>query len=163
MSLVPPDSHYLSAAIGWLELGNADEAALELDQISAGAQLDPDVLEVKWTLSAKQENWERCIEIARSLSKISPLEAFGWIHLSYSLHELKRTKEAYDNLKHVLQKFPNEWLMCYNMACYACQLGNLDEAERWLKAASMKKNDEKGIKRMAESDPDLSPLFKKSK
>ena len=33
-SLGPPDSHHLSAAIGWLELGNVAEAGAELEKIA---------------------------------------------------------------------------------------------------------------------------------
>ena len=88
--------------------------------------------------------------------------AFGWIHLSFALHELKRTQEAYDNLIGVLDAFPDEWLMRYNLACYACQLGNLDEADRWL-AGAVLKGDRKRIKRMAKDDPDLAPLFEVKK
>jgi hypothetical protein len=32
-------------------------------------------------------------------------------------------------------RFPEEWLMGYNLACYACQLGNRDEARHWLELA----------------------------
>lgn len=33
-------------------------------------------------------------------------------------------------------KFPEEYLIRYNLACYARQLGNLKEAREWLKKAS---------------------------
>ena len=89
-------------------------------------------------------------------------EKLGWIHLSYALHELKQTREAYDNLIAVLEQFPGDWLLRYNLACYSCQLGNLSEAERWL-AGAMLKGNAKQIKRMAKDDPDLEPLFRTRK
>jgi predicted Zn-dependent protease len=160
VTLDPPDSHHLSAAIGWLELGNAVEADAELEKISAELRLHPDVLEVVWAISSKSKDWERCIETAQQLTKTAPEREWGWIHLSYALHELKRTQEAYDNLIPVLPKFPTDWLMRYNLACYAAQLGLLDEAERWLGGA-MLMGDRKEIKAMAKDDPDLAPLFVK--
>jgi hypothetical protein len=32
----------------------------------------------------------------------------------------------------VIDKFPNEWLMLFNLACYSCRLGKLEEAMQWL-------------------------------
>ena len=54
--LEPPDTYYLSAAVGWLELGNPGEARAELVQISSRQQEHPDVLEVRWAL-AVDEFW----------------------------------------------------------------------------------------------------------
>ena len=44
----PPDSHHLSAAEGWLELGNHREAQTELDRISAVEQERIEVLALRW-------------------------------------------------------------------------------------------------------------------
>jgi hypothetical protein len=46
--LEAPDTHCLSAATGWLELGCRAEAKAELDLVSAAQQWHPDVLEVWW-------------------------------------------------------------------------------------------------------------------
>ena len=157
-----PDAHHLRAAIGWLELGNPADAKEEFEKVSPASRCHPDALEVLWQIHARKREWERCIEAARELTMVDRKVAFGWIHLSFALHELKRTQEAYDNLIGVLDAFPDEWLMRYNLACYACQLGNLDEADRWL-AGAVLKGDRKRIKRMAKDDPDLAPLFEVKK
>jgi hypothetical protein len=47
----------------------------------------------------------------------------------------------------------------YNLACYACQLGNLKEARHWLKRA-IDLAGTKQVKLMALEDPDLEPLCK---
>ena len=52
-----------------------------------------------------------------------PENPWGPFHLAFSLHELKRTQEAYDTLIQVVDKFSNEHMMLYNLACYSCQLG----------------------------------------
>jgi len=69
----------------------------------------------------------------------------------------RRTQEAYCTLKPIFERFPEEWLMGYNMACYACQLGNQDEARQWLELA-YKRGDKSEIRQMARLDPDLEPL-----
>jgi Flp pilus assembly protein TadD len=157
----PPDSHHLSAAVGWLELGNALEAELEINRVGSKWAKHRDVLQVRWSIHAAQENWLACVEAARDLTNVTPKEAFGWIHLSFALHELKRTQEAYDNLKSGLEKFPRDWLMHYNLACYSCQMGRTEEAQRWLASAVLQNGNEKEVRGMAEQDPDLAPLFKK--
>ena len=45
--LQPPDSMHLTAAQGWLELGNHEEAFEELEQIDAPLRGHLDVLEVR--------------------------------------------------------------------------------------------------------------------
>jgi len=76
------------------------------------------------------------------------------------LHELKRTKEAWGVLVPIVDKFPDEYIIRYNLACYACQLGNLNEAWRWLKKA-IDLAGKKDIRTMALDDPDLQPLWNK--
>src|SRR5829696_3396143 len=63
-SLSPPDSHYVNAAWGWLELDNITEAFLELDRISNSAQLHPDVLTLRWELLARKKQWTDALELA---------------------------------------------------------------------------------------------------
>ena len=58
----------------------------------------PDVLEVRWQVYAKAGKWEPCVDIGNALVKTAPERPFGWVHRSFALHELKRTKEASDLL-----------------------------------------------------------------
>ena len=162
MTLQFPDRHHLRAATGWLELGNPSEANKELEKINSEARAFPDVLEVRWQIHAQTNKWEKCVEVASEITKSAPNAAFGWVHLSFALHELRRTQQAHENLIGVLEQFPDDWLMRYNLACYSCQLGNLEEATRWLAGAALKGN-AKQIKRMAKDDPDLAPLFELAK
>ena len=54
-SLQPPDSFHLDAAEGWLELGNTEEANLELEQIAPKMREHPHVLEMQWKVYASKE------------------------------------------------------------------------------------------------------------
>jgi predicted Zn-dependent protease len=155
--LTPPDTHYLAAAEGWLELGNAAEARVELDHLPAASQAHPWALQMRWRIDAAAGSHEECARIAGKLIEILPDEPFGWVHRSYSLHELKRTREAYDFLAPVAGKFPQDFVIPYNLGCYCCQLGWLDEARKWLKQA-IAIGGLPRIRQMAADDPDLRPL-----
>ena len=158
--LEPPDSHFLNAAIGWLELGVRAEARAELNLISPEHQRHPDVLEACWAICAEERQWDDALDVARKLLQRAPDRPSGWLHHAYAL---RRTSEgglekAWAALKPAAEKFPKEELIPYNLSCYACQLQQLDEARIWLKRA-LKIGDKERIKQQALSDPDLQPLW----
>ncbi len=156
--LEPPDSLHLLAAQGWLELGNPTDANAELEQITPELRSHPEVLEVRWEVHAAAKEWEAALEIAAALLQLAPDEAIGWVHRSYALHELKRTAEARDNLLRVVDKFPLSATMRYNLACYECQLGRLEQAKQRLEKA-FALGDVQKMKLAALGDPDLEPLW----
>ena len=155
--LQPPDTFHLQAAQGWMELGNHEEANEELELIDAPLRAHPDVLEVRWLIHQKVENWELCENIGSALVKLVPERTTGWIHRSFALHEMKRTQEAYDELKPALDTFKDEYLVWYNVACYACVLGNKDEARGLLSKAIELGGD--AVKVQALNDPDLQGVW----
>lgn len=157
--LSPDDLRQLQAAEGWSELGDAVEARKELEQISPEHRGHPAVLEVQWQLAAREKLWQTGLDIASALIQTAPDSPHGWVHRSYCLHELKRTAEARDNLLRVVDKFPEDAIMRYNMACYECQLGRLPEARQWLRKA-FTLADVGRIRAMALDDLDLKPLWK---
>jgi predicted Zn-dependent protease len=154
-----PDNHYLDAAEGWLSLGNPAEATAEIDRMAPEMRLHPEVLNVRWQILAREKNWKTCMVIAGTLTRLIPESSVGWIHLSYTLHELGRTQEAWDNLQAIAERFPDDCTISYNQACYACRLGNLSTAEALL-LHIMKIGDRDEMKRVALSDSDLQPLWK---
>ncbi len=156
-ALEPPDRHHLSAATGWLELGNPREARAELLRISQTQQQRPEVLGLHWRICAEEKDWTTALAVARQLVQVDPEDPAGWIHQSYSLHELKRTAEARNLLLGVAEKFNRIGTVAYNLACYACQLGQTDQARRWLDRAIQVSGKDR-VKAMALADPDLAPM-----
>ena len=155
--LPPPDGFHLSSAVGWLGLGNASEAKVELDSIAARHLHRLDVQAVKWDVFARLKRWPECLEIADALVEKWPCEPTGWIDRSFALHELDRTRDAYDNLVSVAGRFEKVWTIPYNLACYACQLDNLTEARVWLRKA-FAIEDKKRLLKVAMEDPDLESM-----
>lgn len=157
--LEPPDSYHLRAAEGWHELGVPAEAAAELALISPDQQRHPDVLEVRWVLLAYEQRWDEALAIARDLLTAAPARSSGWLHQAYALRRAAGggLQAAWDALLPAAVKFPRKPLICFNLACYACQLGKREEALGWLKRA-LKIGHREEIIRMALVDGDLEPM-----
>ena len=150
------DLHHIRAVEGWLELGNAAEAEMEISPLAARLPLSPEVLSAQWLICSHKKDWTKGARVANTLAKAAPGQAVGWIHRSYALHELRQTQEAYDLLKPALEVFADEWVIPFNLACYLCQLKRLDEAKVLLNVALDRGQDE--ARNAAQSDPDLEPL-----
>jgi len=98
------------------------------------------------------------VDIGEALVKIDPEFAFGWLRRSFALHKLNRTTEAAELLLPSLDRFPRNWLIRYNLACYACRLGDSKATWNWLDQA-FKVGDADDIKSKALEDPDLERFW----
>jgi tetratricopeptide (TPR) repeat protein len=163
--LQPPDTHYLSAAVGWLELGNPAEAGEEIAKISPGRLEEPDVLEVRWEVSAAGRGWEAALEVAELLVRLAPERHSGWVHRAYALRRARGggLPQAYAALKPAFERFPRTFLISYNLACYTAQMGQLEEAWDWLQKAVHAAGARQPIQSMALADADLQPLWERIK
>jgi tetratricopeptide (TPR) repeat protein len=160
MELALADQHQLRAAVGWLELGNATEALVELDQLPAAAQAHADVLEIRWLALAERRDWDAANKIGHALISAAPERASSWLHHAYALRRAPGggLMAAFNALASVADKFPAETTLTYNLACYCCQMER-DPAEtlKWLRRA-LACGEPKAILAMALQDPDLVPL-----
>lgn len=159
-SLPFPDFHYLSAAHGWLGLGDWKQAEMDLLGISTSAKDHFSVLETRYQIYAMAKNWPQALDVCQIIIKKAPERSLGWNFASLALNEMSRTKEAYELLFKVLYRFPKDSLMRYNMACYACKLGLLSEASIWLRR-SFEVGDAFQLMSAALSDADLKPMWSK--
>ena len=57
-----------------------------------------------WGIYASIEKWDYCLEIGSAMVRLDPARFTGWINRSFALHCLKRTKEAYEQLKEGLRR-----------------------------------------------------------
>lgn len=162
--LEPPDSHHLAAAIGWLGLGCPSDARDELNKLSLINLNHPDTLEVRWALYAKEECWDEALKIAEQEFKLRPNDPAGWLHRAYALRRATTGGliMAWGVLLPAAEKFPQESVIAYNLACYACQLKHLDTARTWLQRA-LKIGEKDTLKKMALDDDDLKPLWSEIK
>jgi tetratricopeptide (TPR) repeat protein len=159
-SITPPDLHYLNAAQGWLGLGNPTEAKADLNRISPAHATHPDVLAVRWQIHAKLKNWDASYTVAQALVSLAPDRPSSWVYLAFSTRRLPMggLKKAWKALRPAGDLFPDEMIIPYNLAYYACKMGLMVEAERWLKKAISLDNDHE-LKKMALQEPGLKPLW----
>jgi Flp pilus assembly protein TadD len=159
-TLEPPDIFHLSAATGWIELGNPGEAKAELGKVAAHLGCHPDVLEVRWSLLAAEKQWQEAVQVAEQILQVSPDRWSGWLHRAYALRRAPGggLQAAWNALLPAVDQFPHQPTIPYNLACYACQMGQTDEGRRWLKRA-LAVGKKAPIKSMALADPDLQPLW----
>lgn len=153
----PPDSHHLSAASGWLELGDSCEASAELDRVQPRFRTHPDVLTMRLAVHRARMEWKACVQIAEAIIQHRPGDRVAIISRSCALHQLKRTQDAYACLLPAAITFADCWNVPYNLACYCSQLGDFEAAVEWLtKAIAI---DPLKTQRAATADPDFKPLW----
>lgn len=144
-----------------MELGNAAEATAELGHIPERLQNHPTVLEVRWQICAEEKDWTAAFENARKQVDAAPEMLSGWVHRAYAARRAPGggLEAAWESLFPAMERFPEDEIVPYNLACYACQMQQLDVARIMFKRALGLGNNHQQLKRMALNDPDLKPLW----
>ena len=75
--------------------------------------------------------------------------------MAYAIRRLKGEAEAADILSLALRRYYDDALVRYNLACYWCVMGRVQEAREMLETAFKK---DKGLRELAETDEDLAAL-----
>jgi predicted Zn-dependent protease len=158
MTLDSADAHRLQAAIGYWELGLADDAVRELDEITLHAQQHAEILQLRQAILMEREQWDEALRMAEVLCRLEPEETDHWIKIGFCLHELKRTSEAKDRLLAGPPALRECAIFYYNLACYECQMGQVQAA--WLLLERAVQLDTT-FQQIAKTDRDLAPLWDK--
>jgi tetratricopeptide (TPR) repeat protein len=156
--LEPPASHYLKAAQGWLELGNAPEAIAELQKVPEAWQKHPRVVHEWWHIRGHQKDYVQCLALSREMQELHPELSWGWFMQSWTLFCQGQLHAAYENLLLVADQFSKDKLIRYELACYACKLDLLQEARKWL-AQAAELTPKAQLREKALKDPKLKPLW----
>ena len=150
-----PLERQLRAVEGYLELGLPGEAREELAAVAPADRRDPRVLGAEVFVQQALGNWSRMAAAAGVLCERCPEEVQWPISFAYATRRAHNIEAARAVLWAAQGSFPNEALIRYNLACYECQLGRLEEARTCLREAFRL---EKGCREMASRDADLAPL-----
>lgn len=143
-------------AEGYLVLGLCKQAAAELSQLSREERQEADSLGLEIDLQMGLKNWGAAVDASRAYAELRPRDERGWVGWAFSLRELQRVEEARAVLLRAEPLLgPKCALLHYNLACYYCLLGELEEAKRRLALAVFL---QPGFGEEALSDPDLRAL-----
>jgi tetratricopeptide (TPR) repeat protein len=146
----------LTEAVGYLELGMLQEAWDALEEIDAEQRHLPAILQVRLEIYRRMGKYEGMATMAEHLTKEFPEDSQNWISLAYAQRRYLDLQTAEKTLLEAQNRFPEEPTIPFNLACYACQLGRLDEAkEKLAKAIEM----EPAFKKAALEDEDLKAIW----
>ena len=141
---------------GFLDIKLPARARAEWEQVPAAWQNHPLAQAQLFALLSAERNWPRAREVAVRFLARSPENAAAWIQLAYTTRRTESLAAAERILVQARARFPNEAVIPYNLACYACQAGHLDQARTLLNDAHQL--DPKTLAFAAEDD-DLRPLW----
>lgn len=147
---------HLRAAQGYIELGMFVEASDELECIAPEHRSQPAVLAFRYEIYSRLEIWTHAEVVARQLVKIAPEDQGCWISWAYATRRCQSIDAANQILLDAEKLHPKNANIQFNLGCYACQMGNLEESKRRVEAAISL--DEK-YRAMALDDQDLEPLW----
>ncbi|MFT3781402.1 MAG: hypothetical protein QM790_05240 [Nibricoccus sp.] len=148
---------HLEYARGYIELGLVADATTELENIE-GEERDSLAVRRVWVdLHMEAKRWKQAVELAEQIAPSSPEDEQIWISWAYALRELHKIKEAQDILLRAEKEHGHKnAILHYNLACYACLLGDLITANKRLKRAI--KLDKRFEDEWAK-DPDLKAML----
>jgi tetratricopeptide (TPR) repeat protein len=145
----------LLAASGFAELSLFQEAVQELEELPEDSKELPVVLAVWLEVYQHWQKWSEAESVALRLLEMEPEEP-GWpIALAYATRRARGLAFANEILLQACEKFPDCGIIQFNLACYAAQLGHLDEARERLRRAVQLDQE---FASMAKTDTDLEPI-----
>ena len=156
MPLSSKDFHHLTVAEGFVELGMWLEANDELEEIDPEVRHVPEVLEVRLQIYRALEKWELMQTVAKTLAIHDPDESQWTVSWAFATRRADSLEQARIILVNAVERMPNVAIFHYNLACYECQLGDLEKAKVALHRA-FKLQPQYRV--MALDDEDLKPLW----
>ena len=156
MHIEPPDKQFFEAACGYAQLGMYLEANDQLENIDPFNRAAPKVLGVRLAIYRGLKKWELMQQVAKRLKEFQPDNVQWTISLAYATRRAFSIDVAMEILIDAEAKFPREAAIPYNLACYYCQLGEIEKAKRYLKKAF---EIDLNWRMAALEDEDLRPLW----
>lgn len=125
----------LLAAEGWIEIGLADEALVELECLPMESRGQPDVLELVLAAQMDCQAWNAASETGRLLCLKASNEPSFFIRAAFCLHETGDTLAACNLLLRGPKSLFDMAIFHYNLACYLWTLGEASRARSHLSQA----------------------------
>jgi tetratricopeptide (TPR) repeat protein len=142
--------------MGWLELSAPEEAWKELEEIAPEDRHRMEVVVMRLQILQSLKRWEDEALVGRGALTHYPDCGALYLITAYCVRRHESLEAAKALLSEGGNVLSNEALWHFNLACYECQLGNLDTARARLDEAF--RIDPK-MRKQALEDGDLEPLW----
>jgi lipopolysaccharide biosynthesis regulator YciM len=153
---IDPQIHRrLVAAVGFAELSLFQDAVQELEELPDELKEITVVLATWLEVYQRWQKWSEASSVAMRLAEMEPGESNWPVALAYAIRRSRGLVFAQEILVQAGKIFPDCATIHFNLACYAAQLGHLDEARLRLRRAIQL---DRGFADLAKTDPDLKPI-----
>lgn len=125
----------LLAAEGWIEIGLAEEALVELADLPKKSRWQRNVLELTLEAQMACQSWNAASETGRLLCLRDSAEPTFFIKAAFCLHETGDTLAACNLLLRGPKSLLEMAIFHYNLACYLWTLGEESRARTHLSQA----------------------------
>lgn len=146
---------HLSYANGYRQLGMFADAHEELEKIDPDFRHRKEVLVSSLAISSDEKDWQSVARLSQALAEQYPGEVEWRVQWAYALRRCESLEAAKAILETAILEFPTEPCLHYNLGCYACVEGEIDEAKTWISRAFTLESD---YRKMALEDEDLEKI-----
>ena len=147
----------LQRADGFMDLRMPGRARAELDAIPPPHRESAPYRMLVLRLAMEEQRWADAAGLARGLRDSQPDDPGHWVQWAYAVRRAENIESARGILTEARGRFPKVAVIPYNLACYACQLGDLATARECLQQA-FKLGPH--YRQLALEDSDLEPLWR---
>lgn len=145
----------LSHVHGYLALGMHAAAEAELALVPRDDRDRTEVMTVEVDLAHATDDWPRLRRVAAELVQRDPGNPGWWISWAFATRRALSLAAADQILREAVVRHPDFALIHFNLACYACQLGDIALARDRLRQATLL---DPQCAELAKTDDDLKPL-----
>jgi tetratricopeptide (TPR) repeat protein len=130
--------HSIKAAIGYAQLGMWGEALHELDLLSYEDREHPTAVALRVEILNRLGRWDESAALAESLVDRRMQHGALYLAAAEAFRETRSPAQARALLLKGEPLLREEWLWWFEMGCFACYLGELEEAKtRFTRAFEM--------------------------
>jgi tetratricopeptide (TPR) repeat protein len=115
-----------------------------------------EVLKLRLEIYRESKAWKLMEVVARELWKRHSDSPEHWNNLAFAVRRAESLELANEILLHATKRFPEDAMTHFNLGCYACQAGDLEEAK--IRVGRAVELDAK-FQKLAVDDPDLEPMW----
>lgn len=143
---------------GWIDLGNYDEAAKELNDLPPKLKSTLEFCKAWIRIYAAKKAWTNVELMCATLVNQAPADAFGVLHLAEAVHQQGKHVDAISVLGGTL--WNADWrespVVLYALARYSCAANQVKEGRECLRKAI---DADKSLRKKALDDPELEKLW----